>query len=64
MILFGGGELEYGLCKDHFPMFSYPDVAAGAQQAGPWLPTLHSAVKFLNAMILFSGELEYGLWKK
>jgi hypothetical protein len=39
MILFGG-ELEYGLCKDHFSMFSILDVAAGAQQAGPWLPSL------------------------
>jgi hypothetical protein len=39
MILFGG-ELEYGLYKDNFPMFSFPDVAAGAQQAGPWLPPL------------------------
>jgi hypothetical protein len=39
MILFGS-ELEYGLCKDHFPMLSFPDVVAGAQQAGPWLPTL------------------------
>ncbi len=39
MILFGG-ELEYGLCKDHFPVFSFPDVAAGAQQAGSGLPPL------------------------
>jgi hypothetical protein len=39
MILFGG-QLEYGLCKDHFPMFSFPYVVAGAQQAGPWLPSL------------------------
>ncbi len=29
MILLGG-ELEYGLCKDHFPTFSILDVAAGA----------------------------------
>jgi hypothetical protein len=39
MILFGG-ELEYGLCKDHFHVFSFPYVAAGAQQAGHRLPTL------------------------
>ncbi len=39
MILFGG-ELEYGLWKNNFPVFSIPDVAAGAQQAGPWLPPL------------------------
>jgi hypothetical protein len=39
MILFGG-ELEYGLWKNNVPMFSFPDVAAGAQQAGPGLPPL------------------------
>ncbi len=39
MILFGS-ELEYGLCKDHFPMFSIPNVEAGAEQAGSWLPPL------------------------
>jgi hypothetical protein len=39
MILFGG-DLEYSLCKGHFHVFSIPDVAAGAQQAGPWLPPL------------------------
>jgi hypothetical protein len=39
MILFSG-ELEYRLWKDNFPMFSFPDVAAGAQQAGPGLPPL------------------------
>ncbi len=39
MILFGG-ELEYGLCKDHFPMLSFLYVAASVQQGGPWLPPL------------------------
>jgi hypothetical protein len=62
MILFGG-ELEYGLWKNNVPMLSIPDVAAGAQQAGPGCLHSHSVVKFLNAMILFGGELEYGLWK-
>jgi hypothetical protein len=39
MILFGG-ELEYGLWKNNFPVFSFRYVAAGAQQAGSWLPPL------------------------
>ncbi len=30
---------------------------------GPGCLHSHSVVKFLNTMLLFGGELEYGLWK-
>jgi hypothetical protein len=41
MILFGG-DLEYGLCKDHFTVFSFTHVAAGAQQAGALAASTHN----------------------
>ncbi len=67
MILFGG-ELDYGLWKDNFPLCSVSRMWRPVRsKPGPGCLHSHSAVKFLNAMILFGGEREgqtlNELWK-